>query len=274
MTARNLKYNVPVQHVPPYMITKHIVRGYRIGGTYKQCLQKFFTLHNEAINAWTMFVSAFFVLFSSIWFLNTNNVNISNTVPFISYVLAYWIHLPFSVGYHTFMPISKTVHNLWRKMDVYGIFTRSVLMTFATSFFVFPIWGTCLSTFTSLIVAIWGMQTFSKMSSNKPLNKLKQAIFVGVSVMCYYLPFCVSLLQNWNSFWIVCYMTLSILFGGVCYSFGIPERFSPGTFDLLFNSHIILHLGLICSSICEFLFLEFNYHTAQSKYNLTSSSSC
>jgi adiponectin receptor len=211
------------------------------------------------MNAWTMPISALIVLLLSSWFIEENNLSFSNAIAFISFVTAYWVHLPFSVGYHAFMPISMKVNSLWRKMDVCGIFIRATLLTFATSYFVLPFWGTLLNTFVSALIAFWGMNTFVKTPIHKPLNKLYQALFIGVSVMCHYFPFCFAFLFDFEQLWIFIGMTFTILVGGGCYAFGIPERLSPGTFDLLCNSHVVLHIGIIFSSIFEFLLISNNY---------------
>lgn len=275
-----IRYNVPIQQVPQYMITKNIIRGYRVGGTYKECFLSNFRLHdlhNEAVNAWTMVVSSLIVFFSSTWFIKEFELELEKSIAFIVFVLAYWLHLPFSFCYHTFMPISARVSGLWRNLDVCAIFIRATMLTFAMSYFVLPIWGILVNVFISMSIGIWGISRFLKQPIHQPLNKFYQALFIGSSVGCHVFPFYFAFLNDFielgmdcisltNSFWLFCGISLSILIGGVCYALGIPERFSPGTFDLLLNSHIISHIGIIFCSVFEFLFLASNCFKSNNHY--------
>lgn len=268
-STQKLRYNVPIEQVPGYMLTKNIIRGYRVGGTYTECFWSNFRLHNETVNAWTMLISTLIVMCSSYWFVTEHELKFEKSIGFIAFVSAYCLHLPFSFGYHTFMPISAKVSNLWRKLDVCGIFLRATMLTFATSYFVLPMWGTIVNTLVSLSIAIWGIQIFLNQPIHQPLNKFHQALLIGSSVVCHYFPFYFVCLSDFIEMGIDCFSmtnsfrycfgsSLSILIGGFCYAFGVPERFYTGTFDLLLNSHIISHIGIILCSIFEFLFLADN----------------
>eukprot|EP00959_Pyramimonas_sp_CCMP1952_P390492 8183011-Pyramimonas_sp.AAC.1 len=44
-------------------------------------------------------------------------------------------------------------------------------------------------------------------------------------------------------------------FGAYVYGAGLPQKWSPGTFDLWAYSHILMHWTLMGAHICEFGFI-------------------
>ena len=264
-TRKPLKYNVTSDKAPSYMITRNIVKGYRVGGDYIQCLNSLFTMHNETFNAWTMVVLSLFTYLGSWWIINNYQLTWDEQLVFIVFSLANIIQMPFSVGYHTFLPISSQVFNLWRKMDVCCIFIRSIMLSFVFSYFVFSLIGSIINVVICMMVAVWGIYYVLRFPKEFSMNKIQQSLFVGVSVMCYIVPVMFAGIYDiymFHSFTLIVQSTFIMLiitvFGSACYAFGFPDRLSPGTFDIYFNSHTCMHLSLIFSAFFEFMFLLAN----------------
>lgn len=187
-----------------------------------------------------------------------------NSIVFIIHLLAYTIHTPFSVGYHTFNSISEEEHIKWRKYDVYGIFLRCILISFTLSFFTYDNFKYVLMNVSLTILTVYyAMLKFKEREDDKtPLDKFEQGKLIGYVVLTYSLPIFYKIYnsiitKNYDlPFKISILNVLIIIIFGSMYAFRIPERFfKPGTFNKFGTSHNIMHFGVIMNSICETLYI-------------------
>eukprot|EP00959_Pyramimonas_sp_CCMP1952_P322888 6756592-Pyramimonas_sp.AAC.1 len=74
-------------------------------------------------------------------------------VPFVLLTVSAWVHVPFSVLHHLFIPIGWETNLKWIKLDVQFIFVSSCFLTVSLAYFVFPWWGTLLNLFPMILVA-------------------------------------------------------------------------------------------------------------------------
>lgn len=265
-----LKYDINIDIAPPYMTTPDMIRGYRVGGSYKDCIKSMFRLHNETFNAVTILLASIEVSSLVFWAFNTYTMNSNDMSAFIAFLLAYVLHAPFSIGYHTFIPINSKIANHWRKLDIYCIFLRSILFSYAFSYFVFSTTGVAINVFCQICIAIWGILTTTKIPDGVPLDKFKQAIITLIAICCYTFPIVYIGIDQFITYdrytsivkaSIGCITTFVV--GGSCYAFRIPDRLSPGTFDIVFNSHVAMHVGICILCIFEFLFMISAYQRAR-----------
>lgn len=89
--------------------------------------------------------------------------------------------------------------------------------------------------------------------------------FSGLIPICY--GFCFF---NWETavdragLKYVGYEALSYLLGAALYAFRMPERLSPGTFDMIGNSHQIFHCLVVAGAYWHFRALVHSYIIAKS----------
>lgn len=152
--VEQMSFGLRDSQVPEWLRFHGVTTGYRMGGTYGQALLSLFRIHNECVNAWTMIATSAFSTAALAYVLAYIQPVGVNILPFIIFWFSALVHLPFSVGYHLFMPISPTAYNFWRKLDIAFIFVSSIFLTFSLDFFVFPWWGILINTGSALAVTL------------------------------------------------------------------------------------------------------------------------
>ena len=260
-----MQYNLNASRVPPWLRFPYIESGYRLGGTYSDGILSLFKIHNEWLNAWTMIAAN---VISTVLFLlhvkNTidplneieqcPNVSIISAIgPFAVLWISALIHLPFSLGYHLFMPISREVFELWRKLDFYMIFASSLLLAISLGTSVDPWWFGWVNAIPIVFIACDAI-----LFSERKYDRSKQTKQVGMAVVFYLIPMIIQTNNEYTSANEIFYAMgaiASLTIGAVAYAFSIPECFSPGTFDLFGNSHHLMHLSILAAHVCEFGFL-------------------
>jgi len=252
-----------VKEVPEYLKDEHITE-YVIGRNHTECISNLFKLHNESVNTWTMIVSNLSVLLITIYIFMRHQFSRLYSFVFILHLLAYTIHTPFSVGYHTFNTINKDEFVKWRKYDIYGVFLRCIILSFTMSFFTYSDFTyVLLNTSLTIAVVYYSLLKFKKSEDeHKPLDKIEQGKVVGYVALCSLIPLFYKVYKSIKnkkydlSFKIVIIIILFYFIGIISYCFRIPDKyFEPGTFNKIGSSHNIMHFGLIITSICEVLYI-------------------
>lgn len=258
------KHPVSAADAPTYMHYPFVTGMYRTGGNHMDCWRSLFSLHTETVNIWSMIfisvLSIFATSFVSTMYLDANSIPI-----FVIFTLSAVLHLPFSVGFHMFMPINIKVFNLWRRLDVLAIFAVSVLLTFSLAFFAMPWWGCLMNTLAASIVALYAMFSFWRIPDDHELDSTKHALFVGCIILCYWFPMAYGLIRDA----VGCQFTLSsatavgvfisLVCAGYCFATAFPQRLAPGWFNVWGHSHQMMHVGVVIAHMLEFLFIWDNW---------------
>lgn len=259
-----MQYGLHVSQVPAWLRFEELTTHYRLGpATYAQALCSLFRAHNECINAWTMIVASVLSTVALAYVLAVvKPTRGDDLVPFVALWFSAMIHLPFSVGYHLFMPISPDACNLWRKLDIAAIFASSCVLTFAIGYFVLPKTLLVAITLCAALVTVIAWARIARFSMSTPLEKRSLATFIGSIVLIYLAP---MLLQSARDLVRLRRVTMpvaatlgvlvSLFVGGMTYVTSFPERFFPGTFDLVGSSHQIMHVAIAAAHMCEFAFI-------------------
>jgi adiponectin receptor len=259
---------------PEWTTYPDVLTGYRpVGGTYLQLLGTLFTLHTEMLNAWTMILAS---LFSSLGlgFAVSQGVHGVDMVVFTMFWLSAIIHMPASVGYHLFMPMSLQVCNYWRRLDIMCIFAVSVPLCFCTSYYVFSLYVTCSLTFLASCVASWAISKVHKLQDGQALENSKHAMFIGTIVFLYYLPIAYQGLEDFLkdeysvSILVATLLPLNLGFGAWAFAVGFPQVYAPGRFDLVGHSHQVMHVTVVVAHVLEYLFVYSNYRKTESQFFL------
>jgi predicted membrane channel-forming protein YqfA (hemolysin III family) len=259
----NSLFKIDEKNIVPEYLKDDYITSHTIGSNHRDCIKNLFKLHHESVNAWTMIFSNLFVLLIIIYIFMRYNFSVSYSVIFIIHLLAYTIHTPFSVGYHTFNSINEEEYLKWRKYDVYGIFLRSIILSFTLSFVTYNNFKyTLLNTSFTILIVYYSFLKFQEQEKNKTLDKKEQGKLICFIMLSYVTP---VFYKIYNSIKTKNYdLPFKIGFFGFiisclfisAYVFRIPEIFyEPGKFNKIGTSHNIMHLGVIIASICETLYV-------------------
>jgi len=248
---------VEYKDAPEYMQYEYVYKGYRILNNYKDCFKSIFKLHNETFNIWSMI------------FINGLSLFLTSLNPIIGLKILTFsalIHLPFSLGYHIFMPLGKDVSIYWRKLDVSFIFISSIFLALALDFYIFPLPIILIHITMTTTVAYIGINNFWKTSNTSKIDHAKHCYLLLFIVICYYFPILCKVLydliiikQVTKSAIIGLFIPIVLFICGFSFAKEWPQYLFPGKFDLVGNSHNIVHITAGIAHILEYLFILENY---------------
>ncbi|PNH01565.1 hypothetical protein TSOC_012546 [Tetrabaena socialis] len=162
------------------------------------------------------------------------------SLPFIMLWFSAVVHMPFSVGYHLFLPISPATYNRWRKLDLAFIFVASAFLTFALDYFVLPWWGTLVNTAIAVVISALAIVQISRLQIGQTLQRATHCAFLGSIIIVYLFPMCYRAIEDVRIYrqvtvpvWSTLGAFLSLLVGAVLYVYVIPNACIPEAFDML-----------------------------------------
>jgi adiponectin receptor len=252
---------VGVEDAPDWLKRPYISRGYLIGGTPGQALKAtLLGFNNETLNAHTMIWSA---ALSTVLYWVARQQAPGSMVPFTLLWLSCTVHMPFSVGLHCTIGVSAQQRSVWRSLDFLFIFTCSVVLASAMGWYVF---GSARQYATFLVASLgtYGTVVWKTMVSRriKDIPKKEAACYVACVVACFALPMLYAAAREVWTVGVgpvtrqVASIALVLVVGGELYALHYPERLLPGRFDLLFNSHQLMHLLAMVAHYLEWRLLR------------------
>ncbi|EFJ46258.1 hypothetical protein VOLCADRAFT_105620 [Volvox carteri f. nagariensis] len=236
-----LRCHLRAEEVPEWLHFPYIISGYRLGGTYWACACSLFVLHNECLNAWTMILGALLSTGSMVFAFSYYSVRGNDISAFVMYWTSLIVHLPFSVGYHLFLPISVGVYNTWRRLDMSFILMMSVQLTYGMSYFVYPqLWHTLMATALVSLASAAGIHAiYGSVKEGMPLTRGNVTRWIGLTAIGYYFPIIYQAVLDGRRgeysvpFIAAIVVPTSLVGGAQLYELHIPERFFPGKLDLV-----------------------------------------
>mmetsp|Transcript_13001 Transcript_13001/g.26368 ORF Transcript_13001/g.26368 Transcript_13001/m.26368 type:complete len:297 (-) Transcript_13001:658-1548(-) len=251
------------ENAPRYLLREYISGHYRVGGDYGSALAGLFMMHNETLNAWTMIWGA---MMSTTMLLETKAAYGGSWDHLPCQFWALWvaavIHAPFSIMLHLCLGISEDVRKLWRTLDVFFIQSNSCLLAFGVARGAFgdglALWG-----FMTVVVAMFVQSVYFTMVVNRiwKLSKRQLAYQMRNLVFAYLFPMVWQGLIDVKrrqeiSPALLCAASAGtcLVLGGIVYGLHLPERWAPGRFDLVGNSHQIMHVLAYTAHYFEWLF--------------------
>lgn len=234
----------------------HVHMNYRANGcTYNQCLKSIITWHNETLSIWSMILVNIVSLVCLAYVVCV--VQPTQLLPFILLYISTLVHLPFSVGYHLFIPISKETCMKWFKLDYCFIFVGITILIFAMCFFVLPPLLIAIITFVAIAISIYAIR--HAISCKDKCKNSKNALLVSSITSLLLVPLVYQTIVRSDMFALA--ITIGIVtclvFGAICYSTMFLNKFTP-TFDL---SHTIMHITVLIAHILEYAFIAHCYKT-------------
>jgi len=257
------------QKIPAWMAFPYIETGDRTNvHTYKDAMKSLFSVHNETVNAWTMIFSS---VVAAALFIHTLNVSKdintgTNVFPYAIFFLAPLMHLPFSVGYHLFIPISQNIKELWRKLDFAFVFLGGTMFAYAIGYFVLGDYNIYLC-FAALLLSIFAIGYINyKKGYGTASERTKVTVMIGCLVLLYIAPMYIQAIFKRDVVALGFALSVTAILGlsAWCYAESIPERFvnkGACTFDMVGNSHNIMHIGILVAYVLEYMFIRHAQNT-------------
>lgn len=242
LTMTNTKHLATYDHAPYYMRTPYIQGMYHVG-PYKsvwKCMWNSLTFfHTETINAYTM------ILVSIASSYHLYNIAPCKNTAHISLWLSAILHCPFSIIFHTLMPMGESFNNVCRLLDQLFIVIGANLVCFSMSVY--------LPWYVRLVLQIVMFQISYACAScifmhgdwannlNEFMGKLK------LLVMIYTFPVLITNVQKG--------LLLSLTLGSSAVVMMI--RFPECIFKrrMLLTSHELMHVGIIIAHFIEYDFI-------------------
>ncbi|SAL95231.1 hypothetical protein [Absidia glauca] len=229
-------------------------------GSYKECAKTLFYLHNEYVNIWTHLLGFLLFLGLGIHFLwshsSSDNLTWVDRIYVGAFIVSALTCLGCSCLFHCFSCHSEHIATIWNRCDYVGIVTLAV--------------GSCFP------LIYYGFQCHRLYQGSKNENENKTAIvlmkrfrtpayrrrrtttFIGLA--------CLGLVPGFHGIYLYGYTrsldTISlinmIMVGGIyvggafLYAARIPERWSPGTFNLFGSSHQIFHVCVLIALVTHY----------------------
>ncbi|UKZ59265.1 uncharacterized protein TrAtP1_000584 [Trichoderma atroviride] len=242
---------------------KYILRGYRPEkADYLAVFTSLTFLHNETCNVYTHLIGALLLPLISPVFLrflaDPRFFNVSS-MDYAMFNVYFWCAetcLVLSALYHLMQPHSHSVEQFWHGMDLLGIVIVTVGTFSSGIYYVFFCEASLQKLHWSIILTtgtITGALISHPLLKTSRWRNVKAGAFVvfGSSsfipllhgVQRYGLTY---MLQYSGMKWYLLELTFYGT-GVTLYAFRIPERLSPGTFDIWGSSHQIFHIAILCA---------------------------
>lgn len=250
--AARLVVGLTDAQVEPWQRFPYLVKGYRSGGDHVDCVLSWAQLHNETANIWIMLLSVGVGL--AVFTKSVAGVPLGLAfTPFAAAFIGQMAHAPASIGYHTFMCMSKQTASSWRKADLCLIFLMNVCATYALGYFIWGFRGALLSAACVAVPAAYACRHILRMQPGEPLDRKRVVGMLALTNLGYYVPvlyrgaLAVLAGRAWPEFAAAALMVVCHGASGLAYATHWPQCRYPGRFDYLGYSHNIL-LSMCCLS--------------------------
>ncbi|KAJ2706625.1 hypothetical protein H4R19_004992, partial [Coemansia spiralis] len=274
------KYTTTVDDVPEFLRDTYIITGYRrLCYSYTACLASMGYVHNESGNVLTHLVSLVFFIGLGL----STNFNLlpaaispgraawGDYVVLYGYILSACMCFALSTLYHTFSCHSHNHHVAWLKCDFVGI-----LVLILGSFLPGLYYGYYES---RALMLVYMAMTFSLFVAGvavsisphlqKPsLRWMRPVVFVSISLsgfvpVCHYIVAhgIAASAQSIGLYYMLGMCALYVA-GTALYAFNIPERWFPGRFDIVGNSHQLFHCLVFFAALTHYygIIQAFKWH--------------
>ncbi|GAA5994985.1 hemolysin III family protein [Rhodotorula paludigena] len=265
-----------------------ITSGYRpLFRSYLGCVRSIAGWHNESVNIWTHLFGATITVLTVFYLLldlspagslthgrqgwrapiagipypfpndAQPSVTWADTVGFASFLLSASVCLGFSAFFHTFLAHSQEVAVAWNRLDYVGIVVL-ISGTFVPlvhyGFFCDPhlrnTYVALIYTFAAATMAV----IVSPKARTPEFRRIRTWLFIALGLSAVF-PVGHAVLRYGLEGASVAISLAWLALGGALYIVGallyaerVPERFSPGSFDLLLSSHQIFHVLILLAA--------------------------
>ncbi|CAG0887805.1 unnamed protein product [Darwinula stevensoni] len=253
-----------VHEVPDFVREPAIITGYRpLPSTAKDCLESLFIPSNETINFWTHFLPTWFFVWKLKEIANTHDFfNDPYHSPVFGYMVTACLYPLASCTAHAFSGMSELARHIWYFVDYASLsiysFGAAIIYTsysFHESFYSSWIRFVYLEVAVILAIVCTLMACSSRFVEEN--GRLQKSLRLGAFVLPYLWDNVPLMYRLWTCEDKAClesfdwhfYQFLSTGLGAFFYASHYPERLAPGKFDIIGNSHNILHVcGILATA--------------------------
>lgn len=273
----------------------YIINGYvRETNNIWHCLDTLFFFNNETLNILThllpgtifpismailipyFLIHENFISFIPPWLVHLpkfSNTNQTDNNIFSLYFTGFMICLSCSAVFHMLKVHSHKIASMGSRLDYAGILlliATSLIGIIHYTFIDHPMLKNCFISVTSIIGLISLLITWHPDFRTPHWRSIRTSLFVifafsGLIPIIYsFILFKYQDAINRGGLKYVGYEALSYLSGATLYAFRLPERFSPGKYDLVGNSHQLFHCLVVLGAYWHFRALVHAYIVAKS----------
>ncbi|KAI9703000.1 MAG: hypothetical protein M1820_005991 [Bogoriella megaspora] len=243
-----------------YLIRGHPMPTY----SYRKSFRLWRCLHMETMNIWTHFVGSAGFLATGLALYKYGNASPSNKIAVGISIIAAVGCFGLSTMFHTLRSHSYNVHHFWGKMDILGICVLAVGSGTSATYYAFYCnsvirWIYWAINLLSGVVA--AVTLFDTGGGGSKMRSLRGCVFclLALSAMLPIIHRIRSL--GWHvacsqigAQWFVAEGVVLLL--GVClFVTRLPERLSPGLFDIWGHSHQLFHTCAVVGAVFHVLAL-------------------
>lgn len=243
---------------------EYILRGYRVGLTYKECIKSIFLIHNETSNIWTHFLGNFYFLGVMIWLISfEDSAKLRHRLIGSIFLISAMNCMFSSTIYHIFRCRSKQIDKFLERFDGAGIIlliASSIGVPIYFCFYCVSFWHSIYLASISFIGISGYIFFLSPISQNPKVYPFKAAILV-LTALSGIIPGIhgifleksptntLTILSDINVWIGVVQMYILYGLGGIIKAKKFPEMLSKGTFDYFLSSHQLWHILVFCATV-------------------------
>ncbi|XP_038673476.1 membrane progestin receptor beta [Scyliorhinus canicula] len=256
--------------VPKLFREPYIQSGYRlVEQDWRYYLLSLFQQHNESLNVWTHLLAALVLLVRFRAFLETTSpIPTIYGLPLYFFVIACLTYLSCSVLAHLFQSKSELAHYSFYFLDYVGVGAYQYGSALAHYYYCTqPEWYQLVHHFFLPTAALLGWLScmgccFSKIHFQRPYPISRKVCQVAPAFLAYVLdisPIVHRIASCWatgctdNAIWYHSWQIVLFVIASGFFSSPVPEKYSPGRFDIVGHGHQIFHIFL---SLCTLAQLE------------------
>ncbi|ORZ06711.1 pPR-type GPCR protein [Absidia repens] len=254
--------------LPPWMQDNHyITDNYRRPtGSYIDCVKTIFYLHNEYVNIWSHLLGFLLFVGLGIHFVWLQPFSDSLTwfdyIYFFVFIAGALTCLGFSSLFHCFSCHSEPVAATWNRCDYAGITTLIVGSFFPVIYYGFHchqvhqvIYLVTVSVLGVCTAAVVLLQHFRTPAYRWMRTSMFLALGLFGVVPALHGIYVYGLARSLDTISLLNMLVMggSYVGGALIYGARIPERWSPGTFNIFGASHQIFHVCVVIALITHYL---------------------
>lgn len=224
--------------------------------SYRRSFRLWRCLHMETVNIWTHFLgSAAFVVTGVMLYQYTSaarspRLSRGDNIAFGTSLTATVLCFALSATFHTLRSHSYHVHHFWGKMDILGICVLAVGNGMSMTYYAFYCSPSTQRTYWAVNAVSAGaaaVTLFDTGGGGNKMRNLRGGVFSLLAISCMMPAFHSVSLLGWDQacgeIGVKWYLAeaLTLLWGVGMFVGRIPERLSPGSFDIWGHSHQIFH---------------------------------
>ncbi|CAF0753561.1 unnamed protein product [Adineta steineri] len=228
----------------------------------RECLISIASIHSETVNIWTHLIGALCVAVTYTLFLidNHRQMDLSDYIAFSMFFLSAICCLTFSTLLHVFINYSPRIMVIVSKLDYMGIniLIFGSMIPVIHYFFYCHIKLKAIYISILIVLSISSIIGTSSAACSKPkCRPFKAILFIVLGLYGVAPAAHACILHGFPrmfqmGFLYLVIMAVTYIAGGVAYAVRVPERFFPGRFDIVGQSHQILHVAVVAAVYLHF----------------------